>query len=88
MEMQATYANINGHSSKLDEQYKLVASLIGKVEGNMEKQNAEFYKSLSALKKTIGEVPNLKPDIQAIFEHINEGLKSYVDLLQNQTSGL
>lgn len=46
--MQATYANINGHSSKLDEQYKLVASLIGKVEGNMEKQNAEFYKSLSA----------------------------------------
>ena len=86
--MQATYANINGHSSKLDEQYKLVASLIGKVEGNMEKQNAEFYKSLSALEKTIGEVPNLKPDIQAIFEHINEGLKSYVDLLQNQTSGL
>ena len=86
--MQATYASLNGHSDKLDGQYKLVASLIGKLESDMAKQNTEFYKSLSALENTIGEVPNLKPDIQAIFERINEGLKSYVDLLQNQTSGL
>lgn len=86
--MQASYASLNGHNSKLDEQYKQVASLIGNLENSMAKQNAEFYKSLAALEKTIGEVPNLKPDIQAIFERINEGLRSYVDLLQNQTSGL
>lgn len=86
--MQAAYASLNGHNSKLEEQYKLVSALIGKLAGDMDKQQSDFLKSLAALKQTIGEVPNLKPDIQAIFDRINEGLKSYVELLQNQTSGL
>jgi len=86
--MQSTYLNALSHNSKLDEQYKNVHELIGKIDSEIEKQNKQFYISLESLKKTIEEVPNLKPDIEAIFEKINEGLRSYVDLLQNQTSGL
>lgn len=78
----------DSHNNDVEKDCKSIALLIEQASSLAEKQQISFSKSLSDLEKTIGEVPNLKPDIEEIFKSINEGLKSYVELLQNQTSGL
>lgn len=47
-----------------------------------------LVQSNSDLQEAIGSIAKLKPDIKEIFDVINNGIKEYVGLLQNQTSGL
>lgn len=56
--------------------------------GKLSLNNSNLQKCAEKLYESIGAVANLHPDIEKIFESIHKGLRSYVDILQNETSGL
>lgn len=65
-----------------------LANMQIKIEDAQKKYNDDFARAMKALETNIAEIPNLKPDIEKIFDSINAGLNQYIDVLRAKTGDL